>query len=356
MRGRDQLRAQPHFTPPWAPSWAQSAAPTAPAPSWVQPAWLEGAQRHPRVGWDEHQDTQVPFQPQCNQSLACLGFPSPQKDGSPPPHSSKVMLPFLRRVRPAAGRMQPSGEPHPTAAWAHPTGKEGPGEGASPPPPARPAAERPLPVRWQQGTAVPPPCHRRAGTARRQRPRPGMLAGDARVRPPQPSAPGGRSRIPPAGTGATSSAGTQVFLLPENEFSSPFCPKDPLWQGGRVLPPGKPAGYISGCAVLLPCCLWGHLLTHKVLHPLPSVTHLPQSPLIKHPSPWRGTRVTASAAEARVALAASSLLYTSSQLGPVPRPITSGIAFPSCLCGHLRPPGPPERGTLPAAESPMTTT
>lgn len=125
LRSRDQLRPRPQFTLLWAPSWAQSAAPAAPAPSWVQPTQPEGAQQHPRVTWAEHQDTRVPLQQQCNQPLACLSFPSPQKDSYPQPHSSKVTLPLLRRIRPAAGRMQPSGDLHPTAALSPPYGEGG---------------------------------------------------------------------------------------------------------------------------------------------------------------------------------------------------------------------------------------
>lgn len=121
LRSRDQLRAQPQFTPLWAPSWAQSAAPAAPAPRWVQPTQPEGAQQHPRVTWAEHQDTRVPLQ----QPLACLSFPSPQRDAYPRPHSSKVMLPLLRSIPPAAGRMQPSGDLHPTAALSPPYGEGG---------------------------------------------------------------------------------------------------------------------------------------------------------------------------------------------------------------------------------------
>jgi len=151
--------------------------------------------------------------------------------------------------------------------------------------------------------------------------------------------------------------GTRVYPSTRKQLSSP---KNPPWQSGSVFPPKENLPVASqDTPSHQPCCFSGHLLTQKVLHPLPAVTHLPQSPLIKHPSPRRGTRVAASAAETRAAPAPSSLLYTSSQFGPVPHPVTSGFASPlpfPCLCGHPGPPTPPKRGTLPAAESRVTTT
>lgn len=121
--------------------------------------------------------------PAAVQSAPCVPqFPLTPEVGSPPPH--KAMLPLPRRARPAAGRMQPSGDPHPTATWGHPTRKEGPGEGVSLPT-ARPAAGRRLPVRWQQGTAVSPPgWQQHAGSG------PGMLSGGGGM-------PGSDPRSPP---------------------------------------------------------------------------------------------------------------------------------------------------------------
>lgn len=175
--------------------------------------------------------------PAAVQSAPCMPqFPLTPEVGSPPPY--KVMLPLPWRVRPAAGGMQPSGDPHPTAAWGHPTGKKGPEEGVSLPT-ARPAAGRSLPVRWQQGTAVSPPgWQQHAGSG------PGMLSGEGGCLDPtpQPSAPRGRGLVLPSGAGATRSVDTQVLLPPENSFPAP---KTHFGEVGVCFPPGKPAGYIS---------------------------------------------------------------------------------------------------------------
>lgn len=133
LKARDQLQAQPHFTPPWAPSWAQSAAPTAPAPNWVQLTRTEGPQQQPRVGWVEHQDPPGPF-PTISALRASVS-PHRRSSGSLTPPSD---APFAPACSTAAGRVQPSGD-------LHPTGKEGPGKGVLPlpgPPRCREASPR----------------------------------------------------------------------------------------------------------------------------------------------------------------------------------------------------------------------
>lgn len=219
LRSRAEPRARPHFPPPWIPSWAQDAAPSA-APRWVQLSKPEGAQHHPLMGWREHKDTRVSLQLQRNQPPACLSFPSPQSSESLHPRAARRCSRFSRVSQRLHCRVT-----------CTPRRRRALGEGVPHPPSAPPAARRPVPVRWQQGTAVSAP--RQSGT----------LAGTAAAVP-QPGDPGGRAGIQPAGAGAAPWA----WGAPSSgeAFSSP---QTCLSQSGSVAPRNA-AGYISGRSVL----------------------------------------------------------------------------------------------------------
>lgn len=142
--------------------------------------------------------------------------------------------------------------------------------------PAHPAAGRPLPIRWQQGTAVPPPGWHRT-------PAGGGAGGEPPDRAPcSPPARGEAAGSCPLAPGPPAPWAQGFFFCQRSSFPAtpPLPPKKnkTLWQEGSVFPPGKPAGYIAGHPIPpSPAASW---VIHKVLHPLPAATHLPQKPII----------------------------------------------------------------------------